>query len=157
MEMQTYQKIELAIKQKYGVDVTHKNQVSEYMVSKAHDVLSKCVLTRWLDKFIIAVSKNIGANAEPHKNTVVVNDHLLERLTANIESYTCLLLHEVGHVKDYQDRGKLRFWISAMASIPGKIRCSKHKSIKRLEIYYNTGLEKRANAYSNLTYRDFIF
>lgn len=157
VEMPIYQKVELVIEQQYGVKIAHKDKYVDYMSSKSHAVLSKYRITRLLDKLMIGAARNMGANADPKNNTVVVNDYMLDRLISNDHGYVNLLLHEVGHVKDYQDRGKFRFWISAISSIPTKIRCSKYTGADRLKMYYSTDIEKKANAYSNLDYRCFIF
>lgn len=154
-----YKEIERIMAQENGIKIEHVDMRAKYLNSFGHKVcvkFNKFSFFKAYDQSVLTGTNRIYAAAEPGKNKVVINDYTLGNIAGDVEMYTKLLQHEIGHIRDYKDRGFITFYVDACLSFIKKIEFLNVGGVEALIQYYDTSIEKKANSYYNLTYKDFI-
>lgn len=100
------------------------------------------------------------AYAWPPENKIFLQDTLYSEEYQDM--FENVVLHELGHILDYRERGKASFFKDVFVGAYQKKKIEKEKrngsmsESRYIRKYYAIGLEKRANSFFNLSYEDFI-
>jgi hypothetical protein len=138
-----------------------KETTLEQMIKKTKDgwmyKLLHCVHKSIAEGYINTITAQasvIAAYASPKEDTIYI------RTDVSIPSYMmdALIAHEEGHIKDYKNRGRIRFYttvvISYIQKIPIMTAMSKADSLEEANAltlkYHNTSIERYANKEASL-------